>query len=162
MIVGVALILGLIGAWALGADLSRLSALRFRGEWLVFAALAIQVVLFTGGGHGIPERYDAAVHLASYLLLLLFVALNLRISGFWMVGVGLLSNVIAIFANGGSMPVTLEAWRASGADPAILQRTGWSRTTCWRGRTPTWRGWATSSRSRLRCRSPTRSRSATC
>lgn len=124
MIIGAALILGLIGAWALGADLSRLSTLRFRGEWLVFLALAIQVVLFTGGGHGIPERYDAVVHLTSYLLLLLFVALNLRISGFWMMGVGLLSNVIAIFANGGSMPVTLEAWRASGADPAILQREG--------------------------------------
>ena len=124
MIVGIALILGLIGAWALGADLSRLSALRFRGEWLVFAALAMQVVLFTGGGHGIPSRYNAAVHLGSYLLLLLFIALNLRISGFWMVGVGVLANVIAIFANGGSMPVTLQAWRASGADPAILRRDG--------------------------------------
>ena len=152
MIIGAALILGLIGAWALGADLSRLSTLRFRGEWLVFLALAIQVVLFTGGGHGIPERYDAAVHLTSYLLLLLFVALNLRISGFWMMGVGLLSNVIAIFANGGSMPVTLEAWRASGADPAILQREGWSQTTCWPGPTRTWHGWAISSRSPRWCR----------
>lgn len=124
MIVGIALILGLIGAWALGADLSRLSALRFRGEWLVFAALAMQVVLFTGGGHGIPTRYNAAVHLGSYLLLLLFIALNLRISGFWMVGVGVLANVLAIFVNGGSMPVTVDAWRASGADPAILKQDG--------------------------------------
>ena len=124
VIVGVALILGLIGAWALGADLSRLSALRFRGEWLVFLGAGDAGGDVHRGGHGIPERYDAAVHLSSYLLLLLFVALNLRIPGFWMMGVGLLSNVIAIFANGGSMPVTLEAWRASGADPAILQRDG--------------------------------------
>ncbi len=71
-----------------------------------------------------PTRYNAAVHLGSYLLLLLFIALNLRISGFWMVGVGVLANVLAIFVNGGSMPVTVDAWRASGADPAILKQDG--------------------------------------
>lgn len=71
-----------------------------------FFALLLQVVAFTAPlGDDLPRR---ALLLLSYIVLICFVALNLRRIGIAIIGVGLLMNLIAISANGGLMPVTPE------------------------------------------------------
>jgi MFS family permease len=114
MIVGLSLILGLAVAWTLGADLTRLASVQFRGSWLVFGSLAIQVGIYTALTQYVPTGWDKPLHIASYLMLIGFFVVNLRVRAFWVVGFGLLANVAVIFANSGQMPVSAEAWKATG------------------------------------------------
>jgi Na+/melibiose symporter-like transporter len=126
MIVGLALLTGLLIAAALGANLTRLADLRFRGSVLVFGALAIQAGIFTPLGDHLPGDLDRTLHVVSYLMILGFFALNARVPGFWLVGFGLVSNVCVIFTNGGRMPVSAEAWQASGGDVSVFTPSGYS------------------------------------
>ena len=89
MIVGLSLILGLTVAWALGAKLTRLADVSFRGGVLVFLALGLQVAIYTPLNSHVPHSWDTPVHGLSYLLLIGFFLLNMRVPGFWLVGFGL-------------------------------------------------------------------------
>jgi hypothetical protein len=124
MILLVAAVVAIGVAWALGAQLSRLADVRFRGDALVFAALGVQLLIFTPLGAPLPDVLTTPLHVATYGAILAFLALNVRRPGFWLVGFGVAANVLVIFANGGHMPVSLAAWRASGGDPALLTETG--------------------------------------
>ena len=62
--------------WALGGRLSALTAHRWRGLWLVWLALAIQVVLFTPLGNGLADGVIRSVHVASYVPLVAFLVAN--------------------------------------------------------------------------------------
>ncbi|HVI35405.1 MAG TPA: MFS transporter [Gaiellales bacterium] len=114
MVVGLAFVMGLVVAWALGANPARLGDVCFRGSGLVFAALAIQIAIYTSLNAHVPAAWDAPLHVLSYLLLICFLLLNVRVPAFWLVGFGLLSNVAVIFSNGGRMPVSGQAWQAAG------------------------------------------------
>ena len=71
-----------------------------------FLALALQVIAFTAPlGDDVPRR---VLLLLSYIVLIGFVAVNLRRIGISIMGIGLLLNFLAIAANGGLMPVTPE------------------------------------------------------
>ena len=124
MIIAPALVLGLLVAWALGAHLGRLADIKLRAGWLVFAALAVQLTIFTSFGAHVPEGLHRPLHMVSYVLLLAFIAVNVRVPGFWLAGVGVTMNVVVIFANRGYMPTTLEAFRTSGGPPRLIQPTG--------------------------------------
>ena len=116
MLIAVAVLVSFLAAWILGADLSRLAELRLRGLWLVFAAPAVQLAVFTPWSPTLPDTAQVALHLASYALLLAFLALNIQLPGLRVVAVGFACNTAVIFANGGRMPVLSAAWKASGAD----------------------------------------------
>src|SRR5919206_4837664 len=106
MVVAFALVLGLVVAWMLGANPMRLADVRFRGSALVFGALGIQLAIYTPLTAHIPHSLDKPLHLFSYLMLIVFFLLNLRVPSFWLVGFGLLSNTAAIFPEGGPLART--------------------------------------------------------
>ena len=115
MTLGVICALGFVFAWAMGADLRRLAELHLRASWLVFIALAFQLVAFVRiSGIGVRGSLEVPFHLASYAILILFAAANARVRGFGLATLGLLSNAIVIVANGGRMPVPLRAWESTG------------------------------------------------
>jgi hypothetical protein len=96
-----------------GGNLRRLSDLKFRYPGVLFAGLLAQVVIISilpDGNEGVRE----AVHIASYLLVFAFLALNWRVAGLPIIAVGALLNFAAITANGGVMP----------ADPDAAARAG--------------------------------------
>jgi predicted MFS family arabinose efflux permease len=124
MFLGAAILIALVVAWALGARLSRLAQLRLRGGGLVFAALASQLLLFTGSRSPVPGEYQGFVHDLSYVFLLLFLALNRRLPGLWLAATGLLCNFVVITANGGRMPISLHAWTTTGRDPSKITVSG--------------------------------------
>ena len=115
-----------------GSRLSRLARRRWRHTWLVWLALAVQVVVISV----LPDRpgLSEAAHLGSYALAAAFVAVNHRSVATLVIGVGGLLNLVAIAANGGVMPATRE--RAGGvrlgADPGPLreQRAGGQPPAC--------------------------------
>jgi hypothetical protein len=104
------ILLGLVvlAAWARGGSLANFALLPLRSLPLVAAGFGIQLVIFTSlrdtlgiGGVAVP-----ALYVLSMALLTLWVALNRRVPGMALMGLGLLCNFAAIVANDGYMPVS--------------------------------------------------------
>lgn len=108
------LVLGPVFALLLGGDLSRLLDVRFRLAWTVPLALLVQALVFLGPGQTLAATERLSLHIASYVLLLVFVTANLRLWTMIPVFAGVALNAITITANGGLMPVTADAMRAAG------------------------------------------------
>ncbi len=111
-----ALALGLV----LGGRLERLAAFRPKLGWLVPAAFALQVAAFPF--KWLPwttqETLATALWLVSFGLLVVFAWSNRKLAGVPVVAAGLLSNIVAVGVNGGSMPTLPSALAA--LDPTYV------------------------------------------
>lgn len=99
--------LGLALGYARRGSIKNLGAARLRGMWLVLAAVVLQAIAW----RAVPRDLDLLAFglvLFSYLLVLVFAAVNLRAPWMWIIGVGALLNLVVIVPNGG-MPVSAEA-----------------------------------------------------
>ena len=109
-------ILGAAGiGLARGGSLHLLIETRFRFAALVFIALVIQAYFVVSPPEWLTRTSALAIFLASQFVVLAFVALNRRLPGMWLVGVGLLINMLVIAANQ-AMPVSETAARLAGAE----------------------------------------------
>ena len=98
-----------------GGRLRSLTELRLQGVWLIFAALAVQLLLIV-----VPGPIDAAriaAHVSTYGMGVGFLFLNRRLPGLWIVAIGGLSNFVAIAANGGTLPASPHALAVAGLAP---------------------------------------------
>jgi hypothetical protein len=99
-----------IGAGLLrGGSLRSFAALPLRWIPLVIASFMLQLFLFAPFLH--RPLLDVAVeplYVLSMAMVAVWVALNWRIPGMLLVALGLSTNLAAILANGGRMPVTAE------------------------------------------------------
>jgi hypothetical protein len=114
VVVAVAVALGL----ARGGSLGALADLRLRATYLVFAAIAIQVAAFPSGmlPWSVGSGVASSLWLVSYVLLGAAVVANRALPGIVVIGIGMLSNVVAIVGNGGRMPALPEAAAAAGME----------------------------------------------
>ncbi len=80
--------------------------LRLRPRWaaLIFAALVLHLAIFTDV-LGVPLSLVPGLYLLSNVLAAGWLLRNIAIAGFPCIMVGALSNLLAIAANGGRMPV---------------------------------------------------------
>jgi Family of unknown function (DUF5317) len=109
-----AIALGVVIGLSLGGSVTRLADVQFRWWPLAIGGLALQLI-------PVPSMQGQADHwlalgllVASYVALLLFVGVNLRLAGFALVGLGFALNLLVISLNGG-MPVNAHALKeASG------------------------------------------------
>ena len=101
---------------ALGGRLERLATLELRAPWLFFAAIGLQLIAFPLAlfPWRTEETLASALWVVSYGLLVVAAALNLRITGVPIVAAGMALNLIAIVANGGTMPVRPSAMHDAG------------------------------------------------
>jgi hypothetical protein len=97
----------------LGGRLSRLAALRLRHLWVVWPALAVQVLIISilPGDH---PRADSALHIATYVAALWVVWMNRRLVGVVVMGAGAVLNGLTITLNGGTLPASASALRTAG------------------------------------------------
>lgn len=117
MIVVAVALLGVLTVPLAGGRLSMLATLRLRQVWAVWASIVIQVLITVGGDH-VPVGGAKALHMISYVLSAWCLWSNRHLPGVWVVCIGGGMNLMAIVANGGSMPATDWAWRTSGLDVA--------------------------------------------
>ena len=101
-----------------GAPLMRLATIRIRHVWLLWAALADQVVVISV----LPDSNAtvlAAAHVASYVAAGAWLVANRRLHGLWLIGIGGGLNGLVIFLNGGTLPASASAVEQAGqsADP---------------------------------------------
>jgi hypothetical protein len=111
-----ALVLSVIVALVRGGKFSRLGEVTFRYGWLALVALALQVMVIyfpLPMAEGFLGKHTLLL-LSSYALLIVVAVLNRSIPGLPLVGLGLALNLLVVLANGGFMPVTLEALRQAG------------------------------------------------
>jgi Family of unknown function (DUF5317) len=113
-ILGIGLLLG----WGLGGRLRNLGAVRIPMWPLAFVGLALQIVPVPALGGSLGDLAPVGLLLLSYVVLVIFVALNWRLRGFVLIGAGLLLNAVVIGVNQG-MPVSEHAARRSGQGEAI-------------------------------------------
>lgn len=100
-----------------GGKLSNIQEIYARGWWLLFVGLGMQ----TAANFVHTDQREVAVWLVllSFVPLLLVVALNQRLPGMWIAGIGILMNFTVIALNNG-MPVLPEAFELAGGDIANL------------------------------------------
>ena len=100
----------------LGGRLARVGSIRFKRIELLAFALVLQLGVLQVKAGSLPGRIAAVVHVLSYALAASFVWRNRRIAGLPLVGMGGLSNLLVIAANGGVMPAAPDAYAAAGLD----------------------------------------------
>jgi hypothetical protein len=110
MILLLAIIFGLAAAF-LRARLNhrKLRLQKLRWDWLVIVMVVPQILAFqiSATARWIPESILPTIQIVTMVGLLFFTAANLKVPGFWALGIGLLSNFLVIAANGGWMPVAV-------------------------------------------------------
>ena len=116
MILLLALLLSIAISLARGGRFRWLAQTPLRCGWLAIVAFALQwsviyVPLPRTEGFLGPRTL---LLMASYLLVVVVVAMNRRVPGLALIGVGLGLNLSVMLANGGFMPVTLEAVERAG------------------------------------------------
>jgi len=89
--------------------------------WLVFIALFAQWIVFGFklSSTAVPDGFASFVLVLSQFLLLIFAGENRKVPGFWLLGVGLVLNLVVILLNGGWMPISPETvhWLVPDAPP---------------------------------------------
>jgi len=107
-----AILIGLI----LKGNFKNLSNVRIEGIYLILASFLLEAVVIMSIKKGIlsigPITYYA--DMAMYLLLFIFVYKNKKNPLILIIGLGFVLNAIPIFANGGMMPVGVNAANAAG------------------------------------------------
>jgi hypothetical protein len=96
-----------------GGRLSRLASIRVRGTWVPVVALAIQVLIITVLPNGSPGVHKA-VHIATYVLIGIFLWCNRRLPGVRVIGLGAFLNALVIIINDGQMAASRTAERLAG------------------------------------------------
>jgi hypothetical protein len=113
MILIIFALLCLVSVPLTGGHVSRLASIRLRGTWVPVVALAIQVVITTIAPDGHPELHKA-VHIATYVLIGVFIWANRRLPGVKVIGTGAFLNALVIVVNGGQMAASRNAERLAG------------------------------------------------
>jgi len=126
----------LLGAVAVGliaglarARIQRLpyQAPELKWLWLVFLAFLVQWLAFrlpVSWMH-LNSKWAAAALVGSQIALLVFAWVNRKQPAFWLLGIGLLLNLVVIVANGGLMPITPETVaHLTKAEPGLIWQVG--------------------------------------
>jgi hypothetical protein len=103
-----AIVAGILVGLILGGSLHQLAEIRLRWWPLAILGLALQLVPVPSLEGRADHWVGVGLLLASYAVLLVFVAVNIRLPGFWMIAVGFALNLLVISVNGG-MPVSKHA-----------------------------------------------------
>ena len=85
--------------------------------WLILVAAAPQMLAFfvSATRDRIPDQWIPAILTSTQFVLLVFVWLNRKQPGMWVLGLGLLLNLLVISLNGGWMPISPETLTKLGA-----------------------------------------------
>lgn len=111
MILLVAVLFGLAAGWArAGLGKRAYQPYQLRGVWLVILAFAPQLLAFNFSPTSALLSHQAVawILVISQVPLFVFVWMNRRMAGFWLLGLGLALNFLVIVLNGGMMPISPE------------------------------------------------------
>lgn len=101
------MVLGVLLGWIRGGRIKHLLPKTPDYAPLVILAFFLQLALnFDGQRWGFLTAGLLYIHLGSYILLFVFLALNYKLPGMLVISLGVFLNFLVIALNGGSMPVS--------------------------------------------------------
>ncbi len=109
MILAWSVVLGLVLAGIVYRHnlLSHIEGIRLHSAWLVFIGIILQIPLLTVKSTEVGKLFfQQVLYLFSYLVLLVFIWQNRFQVACWIVGSGLLLNLVVILVNSGWMPIS--------------------------------------------------------
>lgn len=112
MIIVVASILAILTVPMTGRSLAPLAKLPLLRVWLVWASIALQLIITLVPGF--PNWLGQPLHVATFAMSAAFIWSNRRLPGVPLVALGGGLNLVAIAANNGTMPASAWAWRTAG------------------------------------------------
>ncbi|MDO6355773.1 DUF5317 domain-containing protein [Caloramator sp. CAR-1] len=114
-------ILGIIIGLLLKGDIKKLDGSDLKGIYIPIIAFSIEIVLFTLVRKGIIERglITYIFYLIQFILISIFAYLNRKNKAVLIITSGFILNGLAIFLNGGAMPVNPDAAVAAGLYPSV-------------------------------------------
>ena len=115
MIIVVAAVLAILSVPLTRRSLAPLAHIHIRRSWVVWAAMLLQLPITLIPQF--PSTLGQGVHIFSFALAGVFVWSNRHLAGELVIAAGGLLNLIAIAANGGTMPASAWAWRTAGFAP---------------------------------------------
>ena len=107
------MLLALITVPLAGGRLIRIADVSVRWGWAILIAIGLQIFVISF----LPDRFGELpewLHVLSYFFAALFILANIRVPGMFLIGLGGLSNLVAILANDGVMPASEAALRTAG------------------------------------------------
>ena len=115
MLIG-GIVAGLVLGLAAGGSITNLASVRLRWVALLMFAVILRfgTELLLIRGNGLAETLRLPLFVTSFVLLLCALWVNRTLPGMRLAFVGILSNTIAIAANGGHMPIWLPSLQAAG------------------------------------------------
>ena len=116
-----AVVIGLALGTLLGGRAAGLAAIRIRWPAAIVGGLLVQVALFSPPVAARVGDLGPPIYVASTLLVVAAVLRNLALPGMALVAAGAACNLVAIVANGGSMPASAAAVALMGGAPAALE-----------------------------------------
>jgi hypothetical protein len=116
MVLGFAVLAGLVVGRLLGGRISALADMRLRAIGLFYVAIAMQIAAYPSGTlpWSVGDRVATALWLGSYAVAGAAALANMRVPGVAVMATGMASNLAAVVANGGHMPGLRSALRAAG------------------------------------------------
>lgn len=119
MFIFLILLAAILVALVRGGSLMRFAELEIRWSGVIIAGFLLQVLVFSDfwQTYDTLRQFTPLAYLASLALLLFALLLNRHIPGILLLGLGFLSNSIAIVANGGFMPASPSALALTGLPP---------------------------------------------
>jgi hypothetical protein len=117
----IAILIGFAAGLILRGHPANLLRLQLRWPVLIFAALVTQLAIFTSW-LPVPRLLLPLLYILSNVIALIWVGRNIGIQGIPCVALGAVSNLVAIVANGGRMPVDgalLARARGAAAETAV-------------------------------------------
>jgi uncharacterized protein DUF5317 len=117
-----AILAGILIGLVLGGSIQQLAEIQLRWWPLALVGLALQLAPIPSIKGQLDHWLAVGLLIASYLVLLAFVVVNVRLPGFWLIAVGFALNALVISINAG-MPVSREAVKqAYGSGYQVLIR----------------------------------------
>ena len=114
--------IGVLIGYLSGGRLSSLEKLRLRWLPLVFVALVIQLLIFPlFTSTAIITFAKSPLHILSYILLAIWIAVNIRVAPIVLLSLGAVCNFSVLIANGGHMPASINALQRAGL-PTLAER----------------------------------------
>lgn len=106
-----AILTALLLGWALKGSVSRLADARLHYTWMIFVPLGLAAAsTLLNSYHAVPfsSPIFGAVHILGLVTWIVFTVANIAIPGAELILAGLVVNLIAVAANGGTMPVSYD------------------------------------------------------
>lgn len=114
-----AVFLGLLVGLLTRGRISALGTVKIKLWPVALLGLAFQALLFSSPFASVVGKLGPSLYVASTVLVLMALIVNLRQPGFWLITLGALANFTVIIANGGQMPASPDAFAALNGVPVV-------------------------------------------